>query len=194
MSHTSLLQITSIPNLPADVVATDASLIDGDKPWIFYAGAAFLDAAGNWKMCGWRVQRAPEVRSALVMQYELRAIDKALRFSRNSVLILSDSKAAITMLKRWRVDPNAPVPSYRPVGKGRPALEVLAYLFHREQDRVNVQWQRAHVGHPLNEEANALARLASHAVRDAPWSRVDLLARGEAIAARYARQYRLGAA
>jgi ribonuclease HI len=67
------------------------------------------------------------------------------------------------MVKRWMAGDDV-LPqgytTYRENGK-TPGLVEARRLIHHARDRIHVAWVKGHQGEPLNEGADALARLAS---------------------------------
>lgn len=99
---------------------------------------------------------------ARTLQAELRACSAALRHidPATPVRILTDSRNAMNFLLLWR-DGYDIMPSGYQTARSGGRLATLQRLAARmAQGGVDVEWVRGHAGHPLNEGANALAKLA----------------------------------
>lgn len=98
------------------------------------------------------------------LQGELRAIWWALHRAGadHPVDLITDSMDAIELLRDWRSGLYRMPRGYtleRASGRQATLLQ-LAQLVHQRGDEVTVTWVRSHTGHPLNEGADALARMA----------------------------------
>ena len=94
----------------------------------------------------------------------MRAIGEAVRKLRGrDITLLSDSKLAVAMVKKWMDGDDVLPRGYTTErGDGREAGLVTAQrLIHAQRDRLTPVWAKGHRGEPLNEGADALARLAS---------------------------------
>lgn len=139
------------------VVATDGS-VRGKV-----TGYGWLASSGEYGLQGFRHSTkliGPEV----VLVAELRAIGVAAqRLRGRDITVLSDSKRAVAMVKRW-MDGDDVLPegyvTYRESGK-TPGLVRAQKLIFEDRDRITPVWVKGHRGEPLNEGADALARLAS---------------------------------
>ncbi|MEH1124840.1 RNase H family protein [Micromonospora sp. CPCC 206061] len=140
------------------VLATDAS-VAGTK-----LGLGWLSNQGHY---GALFQRHPESRivgSDSTTIGELRAVAYALRHIRPSgrFLLLVDSRAAGSFLGRW-LEGDLTLPSGYPTTRPSPAppsLVRLAGFLACGAGHVDVRWVPGHKGHPLNEGADSLAKLA----------------------------------
>jgi ribonuclease HI len=99
------------------------------------------------------------------LQGELRAIWNALGHIDDShpVTLITDSMDAIELMAQWRDGYLNQMPRGYTTERisGRPATLVqLAAKVHEAGDRIEARWVRGHTGHPLNEGADALAKLA----------------------------------
>jgi ribonuclease HI len=98
------------------------------------------------------------------LQAELRAIAAALKAvgSDHPVTLLSDSKAALDMIFLWR-DGHQVMPrdyDLERSGGRESTLARLAQRVYRDRDLIEPRWIRGHSGHPLNEAADTLAKMA----------------------------------
>lgn len=98
------------------------------------------------------------------LQAELRAIANALQVIApgTPVTILSDSKDAINFMYHWRNGHQVWPSGYDPerAGGRESTLGRLARRALEDRELIQVDWIRGHSGHPLNEAADALAKLA----------------------------------
>lgn len=139
-------------------VATDGSVRERK-----FTGYGWLAANGRHGVHG--AQYSPKIigkKTALVA--ELRAINDAVRNVANRRLnILCDSRFAIDIVQRWMHGEDVLPDGYTTEReKGATAGLVAArnrIRFHR--DRITISWVPGHRGEPLNEGADALARLGS---------------------------------
>ena len=114
-------------------------------------------------MLGFR-HSTKQIGTKVVLISELRAIGQAVRKLRGrDITPLSDSKLAVAMVKK-RIDGDDVQPRDYTIerGDGKEAGLVTAqWLIHAQRDRLTPVWAKDHRGEPLNEGADALARLAS---------------------------------
>lgn len=120
---------------------TDGSHIDGNTGWGFCArDASDLDLRKKGSLG----------EKATVFQAEIYAIDQAARYITNlegrSVVIHVDSQAALLALDKY-------ITTSITVQNCIEALNILGTKM-----RVTLRWVKAHVGHPLNELADELAK------------------------------------
>ncbi len=98
------------------------------------------------------------------LQAELRAMANALQVipAGTPVTILSDSKDAIGFMHLWRTGHQVWPSGYNPerAGGRESTLGRLARRALEDGDAITVDWVPGHTGHPLNEAADALARMA----------------------------------
>lgn len=150
---------TTEPNLAPVIVATDGSVRGGITGW------GWLTSTGDFNMTGFRHSR-DQMGQDIPLVAELRAIDDAIRglSQHRSINIISDSRNAVTMVAEWMRGSTLLPAGYNADGrkKGKVAGLVAARnRIHRDRDRISISWAPGHVGEPLNEGADALARLAS---------------------------------
>lgn len=98
------------------------------------------------------------------LQAELRAIAAALHAigDEHPVTVLSDSRSAIDFMTLWRDGHDVMPGGYNTARAGgrESTLGRLARRALESGDRITMQWVRGHSGHPLNEGADALAKMA----------------------------------
>lgn len=150
-------------DVPMTWVATDGS-VQGS-----YTGWGWLASTGDYGLDGFR-HYTGQIGAEVVLISELRAIAAAVRALENRRLtIWVDSKSAVAMVKRWMAGDVVLPKGYtaqrrqgRIAGRmGKPAGLVLAQeMIRASRSRLTVEWTPGHRGEPLNEGADALARLA----------------------------------
>lgn len=98
------------------------------------------------------------------LQAELRAIAAALQAigDEHPITILADSQDAIAFMTLWRDGHNVMPGGYNLARAGgrESTLGRLARRAREAGDRITMEWVRGHTGHPLNEAADTLARMA----------------------------------
>lgn len=98
------------------------------------------------------------------LQAELRAIANALHVidGEQPVTIVSDCKDALGFMTLWRDGHRVWPAGYNPerAGGRESTLGRLARRAREGRDLITLQWVPGHQGHPLNEAADALARMA----------------------------------
>ncbi|MGB3485880.1 MAG: RNase H family protein [Mycobacterium sp.] len=179
-----------LPTPPIDptplVVATDGS-VRGTV-----TGLGWLASSGVYGLRRFRHSRAQVGRSVALIA-ELRAIDEAVRkLPSRHLTILTDSLGALDMVRRWTVGDDVLPAGYTTERRSGVAGLVKAQRRIRaHQHRIDVQWVKGHQGHPLNEGANALARLASgNARRGGGLTRAGYRQRAAGMAEAFSSAYR----
>lgn len=146
------IPVVSLPvELDPMTVATDGS-VRGK-----HAGFAWLFSTGHYAIAGYR-SSLDTVGKQPVLVAELLAIGDAVReLTRRCLSIVSDSQNAVAMVDRWKRGDSVTPVDYPAEG----ILHAFRRQIHVDRDRVEVRWAPGHCGEPLNEGADALARLAS---------------------------------
>ncbi|QIV80373.1 ribonuclease H [Mycolicibacterium frederiksbergense] len=122
-----------------------------------HAGFAWLSCTGHYGVAGYR-SSANTVGRQPVLVAELLAIGDAVgELTRRRLSIMSDSQDAVAMVDCWKRGDTAMPVEYPSDGP----LHVARRQIHVDRERVDVRWAPGHRGEPLNEGADALARLAS---------------------------------
>lgn len=127
-----------------------------------FTGYGWLASTGEYGLCGFR-HSTKQIGSKAVLIAELRAVDAAVRILHSEhITVISDSQDAIAMIEGWMAgQTNLPAGYTTARADGQPAGLVAAQRrLHAQQDRITLSWVKSHHGHPLNEGADALARLA----------------------------------
>lgn len=137
-------------------MATDGSVRES------ITGYEWLASTGQYGLLGFPHRRR-QIGTDPVLVAELRAIDAAVRSIRYAPLtILSDSRSAVRMVRRWMAgDCVLPDGYTTDLRSGQAGLIQAHNRIHAHPDRIDIQWRHGHQGDPLNEGADALARLAS---------------------------------
>ena len=184
-------QIGAEPDAPASsaleavIVAADGS-VRGK-----HAGFGWLTSTGEYGLgrfrCGVKLTGPMPVLVA-----ELRAIGAACQaFAGRQVKVSSDSRQAVAMATRWMRGEWVMPAGYYGDADGRCRLAVMAQHICAERDRIDVRWVRGHCGEPLNEGADALARLGSrHERGDRDLDADEYHRRAKGIAEAFAAEYR----
>lgn len=175
---------------PADlaplVVATDGS-VRGK-----FTGCGWLSDSGDFGLRGFRHVRRV-VGPDVVLIAELRAIDDAVRqLPGRHLTVLTDSRAAITMVRRWMAGDDVLPEGYTTFrSTGTAGLIEVQQRMRLVQKTIEVRWVAGHQGNMLNEGADALARLASrYARRNSGLTTEEYQLRAEGLAQAFSAQSR----
>ena len=176
-----------LPMEPGSItVATDGSVRRR------HAGLGWLSDSGAFGLAGYRSSSKRYGRDPVLVA-ELCAIADAVGgLPRRKLTVLTDSRAAIEIVNRWkRGDEVMPAgyPTKEPGSKWN--LHDLQRRIFVERHRIELRWVRAHCGEPLNEGADALARLGSRFRRgDRDLDEDEYRRRAAGIAKSFAAEYR----
>lgn len=145
-------------------VATDAAV----DPVRNRVGSGFIATSGLYGVAAHPQPRAIVGGDGITVA-ELRAVWRAVSAliespdARAHVTILTDSASALGYLRRWKAGQEIYPGGYQlqvQRSSGNPSsLEQLAEQLRYDGDRYALLKVRGHVGHPLNEAADSLARL-----------------------------------
>ena len=123
---------------PATVVAVDGS-------YRYHTlGFGYLGDTGSWWL-RLRPLAAHERRGPRALHAELHSLASAIQHHPGPLEVLCDCLAAVELVYAWQA--------------GR--LRTLGASVLARSAPLSVRWVPSHAGHPLNEGADALARLAS---------------------------------
>ena len=127
------------------------------------------------------------------MVAELRAIDDAVRKVPGRRLnIFCDNSYAVSMARKWMDGQQILPEGYRTErAAGKTAgLLIAQRRLHLNRARIDIRWTRSHQGEPLNEGADALARLASRYIRgDSGLSPTEYRRRARGLAEAFAAEF-----
>ncbi|WP_304106552.1 RNase H family protein [Mycolicibacterium bacteremicum] len=175
-------ELVSAQDFAPAIVAADGS-VRGK-----HAGFGWLASTGDYGLAGYR-SSTRRAGAEPVLVAELCAIGDAVTHLPGRLLtVLSDCRTAVAMANRW-MNGEPVLPAGYPDDE---PLHVFQHRIHADAGRLDIRWVKGHHGHPLNEGADALARLASRHRRGDQDVQGDEYARraagiAEAFAAEYAR-------
>lgn len=174
-------------SLPALTVAADGSVRGR------FCGYAWLASDGQYGLQG-RIDSRTVIGRRASMVAELRAIDDAVRrLTRRHLTVYCDNSYAVSMARKWMDGQEILPEGYRTDrATGRQAGLVIAQCrLHRNTARLDIRWARGHRGEPLNEGADALARLASRYVKgDSGLTPAQYRERAQGLADAFAADFR----
>lgn len=167
-------------------VATDGSVRRS------HAGFGWLSDSGAFGLAGYRSSSKRDGRDSVLVA-ELCAIGDAVGgLPRRKLIVLTDSRRAAEMVNRWKLGDEvmpAEYPTKDPGAKRN--LYDLQRRIYAERRRIELRWVRGHCGEPLNEGADALARLGSRFRRgDQDLDEDEYRRRAAGIAKGFAAEYR----
>jgi ribonuclease HI len=143
---------------PALTVATDGSVRKS------CTGIGWLASNGRYGLRGAR-HPVSAIGPQAVLLAELGAIgDAVLSLSAHPLTLISDSTKAVAMVHQWMDGHDILPAGYPSTGKPGP-LVAARHQIYTARGRLSCRWAKGHRGEPLNEGADALARLASRYVR-----------------------------
>lgn len=164
--HTARGQLPEL-DLPAGTPVTVA--VDGSYKLTVGAKVtkamawAYLATNGMWGL-GTSIVPGSVVGDQRALQAELRAIANALQALDPSTpaTILCDSRQALGFLTLWRDGHDVMPGGYHVERSGgrESTLAKLARRIRESNGRIEWDWVRGHAGHPLNEGADALAKMS----------------------------------
>jgi ribonuclease HI len=169
------------------VAATDAS-------WKHRThGIGYVVSNGHFGLHGWPATWLDPSGPARVLVDELRAVEfllSGLPDTATRMTVLIDSVPALTYLRRWQSGETTLPDGYslRPRTSGaKPTLVRLAELVARLPN-VSFQHVDSHNGHPLNEAADSLSRMARRRVHE----RFDIRTRARDLVNAFLRDWHTG--
>ena len=185
-----LAEVTQAP-LPVEpqtreqlTVATDGSVRK------CFTGYGWLASNGRYRLRGTSTAKSLSKHRAVLFA-ELRAIDDATRsLPGHPLTVLTDSKAAATIVRDWMAGLDIYPPGFRAVNSRNHPLSAMREAIHCSRDRLSIRWIKGHCGDPLNEGADALARLASRYARgDRDLTEDEYTNRAAGLAAGFAEEF-----
>lgn len=172
--------------LPALTVAADGSVRGR------FGGYGWLASDGRYGLQG-RIDSRTFIGCRASMVAELRAIDDAVRKVPGRRLnIFCDNSYAVSMARKWMDGQQILPEGYRTErAAGKTAgLLIAQRRLHLNRARIDIRWTRSHQGEPLNEGADALARLASRYIRgDSGLSPTEYRRRARGLAEAFAAEF-----
>ncbi|MEW9530567.1 ribonuclease HI [Microbispora sp. NPDC049125] len=186
--HEPFCTVTRVPGLGTAALVKNGGQVpgfDGDGPLFAAADAAwksghgglgFVASDGRWRFQSWGggdLGRADPSGPARVLILELRAAFMAIRTlsedaSRSTLLL--DSQGAVSYLRAWQSGNVRRMPdgySLRVRNSGAPPTLVRLAEAVAELPGLKIHHVKGHVGHPLNEAADSLAKLGMRKPPDA---------------------------
>ena len=140
-------------------VATDGSVRGR------FTGYGWLADNGRFRLHGSNKPRGLHVKRTVLLT-ELRAIDDAVRsLPGHPLIVLTDSTIAASLVSDWMAGCDFYPHGFPSDTSDQHLLSGIRQSIHANRDRLSCRWVKAHRGDPLNEGADALARLASRYLR-----------------------------
>ena len=169
------------------IVATDGSVRRRK-----FIGYGWLAANGQHGAHG--AEHSPKVAGKkVVLVAELRAINEAVRNLPNRRLsLLCDSRFAVDIVGRWMRGDTVLPDGYSTErdGGATAGLVTARNRIHFHRDRITISWVPGHRGEPLNEGADALARLGSrYSVGDSGLTPTEYRQRARGLADGFAQEF-----
>ncbi|CAA9365125.1 MAG: hypothetical protein AVDCRST_MAG68-5124 [uncultured Gemmatimonadetes bacterium] len=145
-------------------------------------GSAWLSDVGAW---GLVIRQHPSYLSIKhgALHAELLAVSLVIEQVPGPFHILCDSQSVVEMVTAWRKGVMKPIPE---CNSG--TLEKLPVAVSRRVEALTIGWVRGHDRHPLNEGADAIARLGSRSMADG-MKRLEVRRRAEGLAVAFAREF-----
>lgn len=174
--------------------------VDGSPIWVATDGSVrgkisgwgWLASSGEYDHSGFRHSRK-QIGSSVVLVSELRAIGHAVwHLHGRPITLFCDSKPAVAMVKEWMAGQATLPHGYSTArGDGKEAgLVSFRRMIHEYRDHLEPVWAPGHCGEPLNEGADALARLASrYASSDSNLSSDEYQRRAAGIAEAFSNEF-----
>jgi ribonuclease HI len=196
-AHSGLAAVEAAPAQPEDL--TLPSLVvsaDGSVRGRF-SGNGWLASDGQYGLRG-RIDTKAIIGPQSPLVAELRAIDDAVRrLTRRRLTVFCDNSHAVSMARKWMAGEDLLPRGYiteRASGKTA-GLVTASRRMYLNRERLDIRWIRSHQGEPLNEGADALARLASRYVKgDSELSAAAYRERAGGLAGAFAAEFRRRAA
>lgn len=165
-------------------VATDGSVRGR------FSGYGWLAGDGRHHLHGATTHKVLRRREAILLA-ELTAIADAIRsLPGRPLIILTDSTVARRLIGAWMGGHDVDPPGFRAATLEQHPPTPLRDTVRDNGGRLTVRWVKGHCGHPLNEGADALARLASrYAQGDSGLSVAEYKYRAEGLAVSFAEEF-----
>jgi ribonuclease HI len=196
-AHSGLAAVEAVEPQPEDltlpplVVSADGSVRGR------FSGNGWLASDGQYGLRG-RIDTKAIIGPQSPLVAELRAIDDAVRrLTRRRLTVFCDNSHAVSMARKWMAGEDLLPRGYiteRASGKTA-GLVTASRRMYLNRERLDIRWIRSHQGEPLNEGADALARLASRYVKgDSELSAAAYRERAGGLAGAFAAEFRRRAA